>query len=102
MKKTSMYVVFMHDPQSKNYEKGSRMPKGLYECFGYSTMFDAESCFRSKNEAKRYIGRLLRIRRMTCGRLRPDIKRSNFTIHQVYKHHKLHHIYFLNRKDSLV
>ena len=27
MKKTSMYVVFMHDPQSKNYEKGSRMPK---------------------------------------------------------------------------
>ena len=102
MKKTSMYVVFMHDPQSKNYEKGSRMPKGLYECFGYSTMFDAESCFRSKNEAKRYISRLLRIRRMTGGRLRPDIKRSNFTIQQVYQHRKLHHVYFLDRKDALL
>ena len=95
-----MYVVFMHDPQSKNYECGSRMPKGLFECFGYSTMFDKESCFNSKNEAKRYISKLLRERKLTGGRLRPDITRKNFSIHQVYQCNKLKYVYMLNRKDA--
>ena len=102
MRKTSMYVVFMHDSKSKNFETGSRMAKGLYECFGYATVFDKESCFKSRNEAKRYISKLLRERRMTGGRLRPDIKRYNFTIHQVYRHKMLHNAYFLNRKDALI
>lgn len=100
MRKTSMYVVFMHDPQSKNYKTGSAMYKGIYECFGPQTLFYKDACFNSINEAKRYISKLLRKRQMIGGRLRRDIKRKNFLIHQVRKHNLHADSYVLDRKGT--
>lgn len=98
MRKSSMYVVFLHDPQSSQ-KNDSYMPNGLHECFHYTTIFCKDSCFNSKNEAKRYINKLLRERRLTCGRLRPDIQRKHFRIQQVYRGKTLPHACFLNRGD---
>ena len=98
IKKRSMYVVYLYDPQSTN-KKGSYMPKGLYECFKHTTVYSKESCFNSKNEAQRYINKLLRERRMTGGRLRPDITRKNFEIKQVYCGKLLSDACFLNKGD---
>jgi hypothetical protein len=100
MKKSSMYVVFLYDPKSYNKD-GSLMPKGLYECFKNTTVYCKDSCFNSKNEAKRYISKLLRERRMTGGRLRPDITRKCFVIKQVYCGKSMREACFMNKKDVL-
>lgn len=80
-----MYVVFMHDPQSKNYEAGSAMDSEMYACFGPKTLFEDNSCFRSPAEAEQYISTLLVKREMISGQLRPDIQREHFSIRPVYQ-----------------
>ena len=78
------------------------MDKEIYSTFGYKTMFCKDSCFVSKNEAKRYISKLLRNRGLlVCGRLRQDMNRSHFKIRQVYRHRLVPNVYTLDKKEAM-
>ena len=96
------YIVLLHDPESRSYNQGSVMYKGLFECFGNRDMIDENNCFDSENEAEQYINELLTVRMMTGGRLRDDITRDNFTIKEVYQFQRMKNVYMRNREDALL
>ena len=99
-KQKIMYVVFMHDPESKNYEKGSAMDSQMYATFGPKTLFEEDSCFQSSAEAEKYIDILLEKRELIGGTLRPDMKREHFTIHPVFQSRLLPHAYWIDEEEA--
>ena len=96
-----LYVVFLHDPQSVNYEKGAAMDKNMYACFGYQVLFEKDSCFESPKEAEQYINTLLEKREMISGALRPDITKEHFSIHPVFQSKMLPTAYWLDEEYML-
>lgn len=95
-----LYVVFLHDPQSVNYKKGSAMNKNMYACFGPQVLFEEDSCFISPTDAEKYINVLLEKREMMHGTLRPDITRENFSIRPVFQSKLLPNAYWIDEEDA--
>lgn len=97
-KQKILYVVFMHDPQSENCEKGSAMDSEIYTTFGPKTLFEESSCFKSPADAETYINILLKKRELLGGTLRPDITRKHFSIHPVFQSKLLPNAYWIDKE----
>lgn len=100
--KNSMYVIFGYDrKEEKGKVPGSAILNGWgHGCVGPRDFFRASECFPSKNKAKSYIQKGLRDRRVTGGRLRPDINYANYEIRQVYKSKATKGYYLLSQEEA--